>query len=69
VDDQRYPVLKFDGQNQTETKVGWSKMDFFLDKIDRSGTQVNKSSNNGTEEPSEISMAYMYLGSFIIVCR
>jgi hypothetical protein len=44
-------------------------MDFFLDKIDRSGTQVNKSSNNGTEEPSEISMAYMYLGSFIIVCR
>jgi hypothetical protein len=30
LDGQRYPVFKFDGQNQTEAKVGWSKMDFFL---------------------------------------
>ena len=25
---RRYPVLEFDGQNQTEARVGWSKMDF-----------------------------------------
>jgi hypothetical protein len=30
LDGQRYLVLKFDGRNQTEAKVGWSKMDFFL---------------------------------------
>jgi chemotaxis methyl-accepting protein methylase len=29
LDGQIYPVLKFDGQNQTKAKVGWSKMDFF----------------------------------------
>jgi hypothetical protein len=29
LDGQRYPVLKFDGQNQTEAKVEWSKIDFF----------------------------------------
>jgi hypothetical protein len=26
-------VLKFDGQNQTETKVGWSKWTFFFKKL------------------------------------
>ena len=30
LDGQRYPVLEFDGQNQTEARVGWPKMDFFL---------------------------------------
>jgi hypothetical protein len=28
LDDQKYPVLKFDVQNQTEAWVGWSKMLF-----------------------------------------
>ena len=32
LDDQRYPVLEFDGQNQTEARVGWPKMDFFHQK-------------------------------------
>jgi hypothetical protein len=26
---QRYPVLKFDDQNQTEAKIGWPKNGFF----------------------------------------
>ena len=30
LDGQRYPVLEFDGQNQTEARVGWPKVDFFL---------------------------------------
>jgi len=31
---QRYPVLQFDGQNQTETRVEWLKMDFTLLNIE-----------------------------------
>jgi len=27
---QGYPVLEFDGQNQTQVIVEWSKIDFFL---------------------------------------
>jgi hypothetical protein len=34
LDGQIYPVLKFDGQNQTEAKVGWSKMNFFITIIE-----------------------------------
>jgi hypothetical protein len=30
LDGQKYPVLKFDGQNQTDAKIGWSKMDFSI---------------------------------------
>jgi hypothetical protein len=32
LDGPRYLILKFDGKNQTEAKVGWSKMDFFQKK-------------------------------------
>jgi hypothetical protein len=39
---QRYRVLKFDGQNQTEAKVGWSKMVFFLNLMKHIKTLSNR---------------------------
>jgi hypothetical protein len=32
LDGLRYPALEFDGQNQTEARVGWLKMDFSFKK-------------------------------------
>ena len=33
MDGQRYPVLELNGQNQTQARVGWPKMDFILLRI------------------------------------
>jgi hypothetical protein len=32
LDGRRFLVLRFDGQNQTQVRVGWPKMDLFLSK-------------------------------------
>jgi hypothetical protein len=30
LDGRKFPVLRFDGQNQTQARAGWPKIDFFL---------------------------------------